>query len=354
MSRRTIHSEYLFFSRRKILFLIIVFFLMLFFVLVGISLGAARIPVREILSACFHPKQNYYSQIIFNIRMPRVLAAALAGMALAVSGAAMQSILRNPLASPVSLGISHASAFGAAFAIVVLGAGTTFSNQADAVIIHNPYIITLFAFLFSMISTGIILFITQFKNSAPETIVLSGIICSSMFTAGLSSLQYFANDVQLSSIVFWLFGDLGKASWRDCILLFVVIFPILLYFLKNRWNYKALTVGDETAASLGVNVNKTRVWGMVMASLASAVAVSFFGVIAFIGLVVPHIVRRFIGNDERYLIPASALFGGMFLLFSDIVARNLFSPVVLPVGILTSFIGAPLFIYLLIKGIKKY
>ncbi len=354
MNEVLINRKYKKFTRQKVLFIVIIAFLLLFLIVIGITLGAARISIWEVFSAFFNPQENNYSQIILNIRLPRVLTATLAGMALSVSGAAMQSLLRNPLASPVSLGISHAAAFGAAFAIVVLGAGTTFSSQSDAVVIHNPYIITVSAFMFSMISTGIILLITQYKNAAPETIVLSGIVCGSLFTAGLSALQYFANDIQLSSIVFWLFGDLGKADWRDFTILLVVLIPTVVFFIKNRWNYNALHAGDETAESMGVNVNKTRIRGMVMASLASAIAVSFFGVIAFIGLVVPHIVRRFIGNDERFLIPASALFGAMFLLLSDIVARNLFSPVILPVGILTSFIGAPLFIYLLIKGIRRY
>jgi iron complex transport system permease protein len=147
---------------------------------------------------------------------------------------------------------------------------------------------------------------------------------------------------------------MGKADWNDFFFLLVVIVPIFFYFIKNRWNYNALKAGDETAISLGVNVNRIRIRGMIAASLAAAVAVSFFGVIAFIGLVVPHIVRMFIGEDERFLVPASALFGAMFLLFSDTLARTLFSPIVLPVGILTSFIGAPLFIYLLVKGIRKY
>jgi iron complex transport system permease protein len=354
MKRGTINKEYRKFTRQKILFIGIIAFLLCFFILLGIMLGAARISIGEVFSAFFEPTKSNHAQILINIRLPRVLTAALAGTALSVSGAAMQSLLRNPLASPVSLGVSHAAAFGAALAIVVLGAGTTFNARSGAVVIDNPYIITISAFVFSMISTGIILLITRYKDAASETIVLSGIICGSLFTAGISALQYFANDVQLSSIVFWLFGDLGKADWKDFFILFVVIIPTTLYFIKNRWNYNALNAGDEIAESMGINVNRARIRGMVMASLASAIAVSFFGVIAFIGLVVPHIVRQFTGNDERFLIPASALFGAMFLLLSDTIARNLFSPVILPVGILTSFIGAPVFIYLLVKGIRRY
>lgn len=339
---------------QKIVFIVIVAVLLLSFLILGISLGAARIGIADVLSTFFNTEENKYSQIILNIRLPRVLTAALAGMALSVSGASMQSLLRNPLASPVSLGISHAAAFGAAFAIVILGAGSSFSHPSDAVVIHNPYIITISAFMWSMISTGIILLIAQYKDAKPETIILSGMICGTLFVAGISAMQYFATDLQLSSIVYWIFGDLAKADWTDFLILLAIVIPIIIYFINNRWNYNALNAGDETATSMGVNVKKVRIRGMVIASLAVAVAVSFFGVIGFVGLVVPHIVRRFIGSDERFLIPASALFGGMFLLFSDIIARNLFSPVILPVGILTSFIGVPLFLYLLIKGIRKY
>jgi iron complex transport system permease protein len=266
----------------------------------------------------------------------------------------MQSLLRNPLASPVSLGISHAAAFGAAFAIVILGVGSSSGHSTENGVAFLPYIVTISAFVFSLISTGVILILSKYKDASAETIILSGIICGSLFTAGTSVLQYFADDMQLSAIVFWMFGDLGKADWNDFLIILLIMIPILIYFMKNRWNFNAMNAGDETAASLGVEVDKTRIRGMVIASLASATAVSLFGVIGFIGLVVPHIVRRFMGNDERFLIPASALFGAMFLLLSDIIARNLFSPVIIPVGIFTSFIGAPLFLYLLIKGVKKY
>ena len=334
--------------------MIIVAVALIIFIIAGITFGAAKITLSEIIASIFSNENSNSTQIIWNIRLPRVLAAALAGVSLSVSGAAMQSLLRNPLASPVSLGISHAAAFGAAFAIVILGVGTSFSHPSDAIIVHNPYIITICAFLGSLISTLIILLIAKYKNSTPETIVLAGIICSSLFIAAFSALQYLADDVQLSSVVFWMFGDLGKAGWNDFFILLVMIIPVLIYFIKNRWNYNVLHAGDETATSMGVNVNKIRMRGMIVAALAAAVPVSFFGVISFIGLVVPHIVRRFVGSDERFLIPASALFGGMFLLFSDTIARNIISPAILPVGILTSFIGAPLFIYLLMKGIRRY
>jgi iron complex transport system permease protein len=169
----------------------------------------------------------------------------------------------------------------------------------------------------------------------------------------VSALQYVATDVELAAIVFWMFGDLGRAAWHDVAVLTVLLFPILIFFMVNSWNYKALQSGDEFAKSLGVNASRMRIGGMLAASLATAIVVSYYGIIAFVGLVVPHIVRRFIGGDDSFLIPASALFGAVFLLLSDTVARTLFSPVILPVGILTSFIGAPLFLFLLLKGMGR-
>ena len=349
----TIETNYRSYQGRKYAFLILIFILLVASAIAGILLGSAGIGLNDILKLISAEANELQQQIIVNIRLPRVLSAILAGTALAVSGAAMQTILRNPLGSPFTLGISNAAAFGAAFAVIVFSAGTSQSGNTESVLLNNPYSVTLSAFLWSMVSTLIIFLLARFKGATPEVMILTGIILGSLFSAGITALQYFADDIEISSIVFWTFGDIGRASWRDFGILLVVVLVAMILFMKNRWNYNALDAGDEMAKSLGVNVQRTRLTGMVTASLATAVTVSFFGIIAFVGLVVPHIVRRVIGGDERFLIPASALFGGMFLLVSDIVARTIIAPVVLPVGILTSFLGAPLFLYLLIRGIGK-
>ena len=244
--------------------------------------------------------------------------------------------MHNPLASPYTLGISGAAAFGAAFAIVIWGARVTPS-----------------AFAWSPGSVWIIFLLSKYKGGSREVIILSGIILTSLFTAGISAMQYFASDVQLATFLFWSFGDLGKASWDKLLVLTLVLIPVLLFSFSRLWMFKSLQSGDDYAQSLGINVKQARLQGMVAASLVTATVVSLFGVIAFVGLVVPHIIRRIIGNDEPFLIPASAAFGGVFLLLSDILARTLIAPVVIPVGIFTSFVGAPLFLFLLIKGMSK-
>lgn len=349
MSKEVIKA-YKKFTARKRIFVLVSSVLLLLLIFLGLIVGSSAISFQDFFNLFTENSNAINHQIIFNIRLPRVLSAVIAGVALSVSGAVMQSILRNPLGSPFTLGISNAAAFGAAFAVIVLGAGSTQSSINDALIFNNPYLITISAFVFSISCTIIILFIARFKDASPETMILTGIILGSLFIAGTTALQYFAEDVQLSSIVFWTFGDLGRASWREFYILSAITLPSLLYFIRNRWNIRSLNTGDETANSLGVNVEKTRIRVMLTASLTTAAAVSFFGIIAFVGLVVPHLVRRMIGSDERFLIPATALFGGVFLLASDLIARSIIAPMVLPVGILTSFIGAPLFIFLLIKG----
>jgi len=339
---------------KRTMFLTLVIVLLLIFAVLGVTIGSAtKITVSDVFHGLTGTAQEWKVQVIRNIRLPRVLSAILAGMALAVAGASMQTLLRNPLGSPFTLGISHAAAFGAAFAVIVLGAGTVHSSSTDAVVINNPYLVTTSAFLWGMACTVAVFLLSKFKGPSPETMILAGIALGSLFTSGLTAMEYFANDVQLASVVFWTFGDLGKSTWRDFGIMAAIVIPITVYFTKNAWNYNAMDSGDETARSLGIDVDRVRLVGMLLASLATALVVSFFGIIGFVGLVVPHIVRRLIGGNEMFLIPSACLFGGAFLLICDTAARTLISPFVLPVGILTSFLGAPLFIYLLVRG-KSY
>ncbi len=198
-----------------------------------------------------------------------------------------------------------------------------------------------------------ILLISSIRGASPEVMVLAGVALSSLFTAGTAFLQYFADDTQLAAVVFWTLGDVGRVNWSELEIMTGVVLLAIIFFIANSWNYNAIDAGDETAKGLGVNVERIRLIGMVGAALVSAVIVSFLGVIGFIGLVCPHMVRKVIGDDQRYLIPGSTIFGGLLLLASDTAARLIISPYVLPVSILTAFMGAPVFIYLLLKGYKR-
>jgi len=343
-------GEYLGYVHKKVLWLAGGMGVLLILLVYSISVGAVAIPLTDVFMTITGQNVSHkWDAIIWNIRLPQALAAIVAGCGLAVAGVTMQSILRNPLGSPFTLGISNAGAFGAAVSVIVLGTGTMQSRVADAVTINNPYITTMMAFLFCLLATAVILLISRIRNASPEVMVLAGVALSSLFTAGTMFLQYFSNDAQLAAVVFWTFGDVGRANWPELAFMSLIVAAATVYFVVNRWNYNAIDAGDETAKSLGVNVERVRLFGMVASALVTAVIVSFLGVIGFVGLVCPHMVRRIIGDDQRYLVPGSCIMGGILLLASDTVARVIIAPYVLPVAVLTAFMGAPIFIYLLLR-----
>lgn len=319
--------------------------------MVAVSLGAAHIPVADVArSLAGLEVTKRFEMIIWNIRLPQALAAIVAGAGLAVAGTAMQSILRNPLGSPFTLGISHAAAFGAAFSVMILDGGVMSSAQADAVNITSPYVTTGLAFVFSLSAAGVIIGVSRLRGATPETMILTGVALGSLFTAGTMLLQFFADDVQLAAMIFWTFGDTARASWSELGVVTVVTVVCCVFFLFNGWNYNAIDAGDETAKGLGVRVERVRMVGMLLATLLTAVIIAFLGIIGFVGLVVPHMARRIIGSDHRFLLPATILGGGLLLLLSDTVARLILAPHILPVSVLTAFLGAPVFIYLILRG----
>jgi iron complex transport system permease protein len=369
----TVPVDYLGYVRRKYLWILGGILLLIVLFIISISVGAVSIPPYDVflslvngsidrINSALHlgiPRfmsenaSHKWDAIIWNIRLPQALAAIVAGVGLSVAGVAMQSILRNPLGSPFTLGISNAGAFGAAFSVVVLGTGRMTSTVASAVVLNNPYLTTIVAFVFCMLATAVILAISRIRGASPEVMVLAGVALSSLFTAATMFLQYFASDTQLAAVVFWTFGDVGRINWQELGIMAVVVAAACVFFIANRWNYNSIDAGDETAKGLGVNVEQVRDVGMVVAALVSAVIVSFLGVIGFVGLVCPHMVRRVIGDDQRYLIPGSCVMGGILLLASDTVARIIVAPYVLPVAVLTAFMGAPVFIYLLLRGYRR-
>lgn len=318
--------------------------------MLSISLGAVRIPPMEVLATVLGKGEtSKWQLIIWNVRLPQTLTALVAGAGLSVAGVVMQSILRNPLGSPFTLGISNAAAFGAALSVMVFGAGQMQSSQVGAVTLFNPLAATGAAFLTSLVATGIIVLLSRMRGATPESMVLTGVALASLFTAATMLLQYFADDAQLAAMVFWTFGDVGRAGWRELQIMSVFIGVMLIYFFAHRWDYNAIDAGEEAALGLGVQVQRIRLVGMLCASLISSVVVAFVGVIGFVGLVCPHMVRLIIGDDHRFLIPGTAIFGALLLLGADTAARLALAPRVLPVSVLTSFLGAPLFIWLVLR-----
>ena len=346
-----IPREYTRYIGRKVLFILALILALAAGLVLAVSLGAAVIPWSEVLKSLLRVSADQrFEIIVWNIRLPQALTAIVAGAGLSVAGAAMQCILRNPLGSPFTLGISHAAAFGAALSVMLIGAGFFAGDQGHTAIV-SPVFTTLSAFVFSLAAAGVIISVARMRGATPEVMVLTGVALGALFTAGTMFLQYFADDQELAAMVFWTFGDTGRADWANLGLLTIVCVVSSLFFVIQAWSYNAIDAGDETAKGLGVRVERVRMAGMLVASLLTAIIIAFLGIIGFVGLVVPHMVRRLIGSDHRFLLPASILGGGLLLLVSDTVARLfIFSPHVLPVSVLTAFLGAPVFIALIIRG----
>lgn len=327
---------------RSIVFLMLLTLALMAAILLSLRAGSYNTPVGELLKGIFgRSTDQKINLVVRSNRLPRICTAVLAGAGLGLAGCILQAILHNPLASSSTLGVSQGATFGAAFAIVVLGMGTA-----------GGLGVPLCSFAGSIAVALVILGLSRFRQVSPEGIVLAGVAISSMLSGATTLIQYFANEVQLATLVFWTFGDLGSTSWEDLRLMALVVAVLIVYCTLHRWDYNALLSGEETAVSLGIHVKRLTMVNMVLCCLTSSVIVSNVGLINFIGLVAPHMVRMVVGNNHVYLIPGSVLAGATLLLLSDLLARVAIAPVILPIGAITSFLGGPLFLYLLFKGGK--
>jgi len=348
------NHEYRRYIGKKSFFLILLAVILFVVVLIALSVGSSRLPLSQILQVLLGGGEPASRTIIFNVRMPRIATGIAVGIALSMAGCVMQNVLRNPLVSASTLGISQGASFGAALAIIYFQGGVHISHASTSVITYtNAYTVVIFAFLGGIASTILILFLSRVSGVSPSVMILAGVALSAMFTGATTLLQYFSDDHRVAAVVYWTFGNLGRAGWREISLIFILSAVSFLYFICNRWNYNAMESGANTAKSLGVNVDMLILVSMTLATLISATAIAFVGTISFIGLIAPHIVRRFVGNDYRFLIPCSALMGAVVMLAADIASRMISPPAILPIGALTSFLGAPLFLYLIIKQGKK-
>lgn len=345
------------FAGRKTLIIIFLSVMLIVLGLAATSVGAASVGMKEAFSVIvskilpFSPPAYVTTldeTVIFTLRLPRVLMAIITGISLAGAGAVMQGILRNPLVSPYTLGLSSGAAFGAGLAIV-LGV----SLFGVGFLAFGKYLVVINAFIFGLLTMLLVYGIARLKGMAPETLILAGVAIGYLFSAMVSGLKYISDEGQLHEIVFWLMGGLWAADWKTVGLLFPISFGSLVLMIKYAWDLNALSAGDEVAVSLGIDVNRVRIICLVLASLVAASSIAFTGIIGFIGLVAPHISRIIIGSDHRFLIPCSCLMGAVLLLGSDTLARTVISPTEIPVGIITSLIGAPFFIYLLIKKRRR-
>ncbi|WP_083523496.1 FecCD family ABC transporter permease [Methanofollis ethanolicus] len=332
--------------RRRALFHAVLLVLLVLLAGVAVTLGSADLSVADaylaILAGLFpglFTAPGMAESIVWNYRLHRVLFAVMAGFGLATAGTVMQGILRNPLASPFTLGISSAAATGASIAIV-LGTGLV---DGELLIIVN-------AFLFALLAAGIIYAMARYRGLGAESMILAGIALMYLFSAVTSLLQYLGTSEEVQEIVFWMFGSLGRTDWASLAIVTLIIAICTPYLIWRAWDLNALAEGDDIAESLGVPVKRSMTIFMLIASLITAAIICFTGTIGFIGLVAPHITRMAIGADHRYLLPASGLVGALLLLGADSLARTLLAPTILPVGIMTAFLGVPFFIFLFLRG----
>lgn len=285
-------------------------------------------------------------RIIWNIRVPRVLAALIAGAGLSISGLIMQTTLNNAMASPSTLGVSNAAVFGANLSIIAFAGGflSTGNNVNSYTVGANPYATSLMAFLFAAASILLVLALCRIRAFSPNVVVLAGIAIGSVWTAATTILQFYATDVGISAAVIWNFGDLGRATYKTDAIMFAVVLCGVTFFRLMAWNYNALLSGEAVAKTMGVNVEFLRFSSMLLASVITAVCVSFLGIIGFVGIICPHVTKRILGQDHRLSIPVSLLSGSLLLLIADTFSRSMGNGSALPVGAITSLLGAPFFI----------
>ena len=322
--------------------------------LVSLTLGRFAVPLFEVIRILFHkvwaligldrvwPMRvtwtAFMENAVVNVRLPRIVMAVLVGCSLSAAGATFQGVFRNPMASPDILGASNGAAFGAALAIL-LGCSSRY--------------ITFFAFIGSIVTVMLVFLIARHApGSRVVNLILAGIMVGSLFSAGTSYLKLVADPSnQLPAITYWLMGSLSGVRLEHVLPAVIPMAIGLVPLLLLRWRLNLLSLGDSEAHALGVNTDLLRAVLILCATLVTAASISVSGVIGWVGLVVPHLSRKLIGSDNRGLLPCSMLLGGAFLLLVDDVSRNLLATEI-PIGILTAVIGAPFFVYLLLRKEK--
>ncbi len=316
---------------------------------ISVSLGAVNIPLSRSWSILAHrfpgisTPANWTageSSIILDLRLPRILSGALVGSALAMAGAVLQALLRNPLADPFVLGISSGAAVGAVLAIL-FGLGSTFLGT---------YAVPGFAFGGALFTLFLVYFIARVEGRArTNTMLLAGVIVSSFFSAVIMFLISATSDEQIYNVTFWLMGNLEYMATQPLGVIFLYLLAGGGILLALARDFNLLSLGEETASELGVDVERVKKMAFIFASLITGAVVSVSGLIGFVGLIVPHVVRMIWGPDHRFLLPASALVGAMLMVVADTLARTVMAPTEIPVGVVTAMGGAPFFVYLLRK-----
>lgn len=338
---------------------LVVMAMLLAVVLVSLAclfVGSSNMSFGDALNALLGSGNDAQSRIIWRIRVPRVLAAVIAGAGLSVAGLIMQTTLNNAMASPSTLGVSNAAVFGANLSIIAFAGGflSTGNNIQSFDVGANPYATSVLAFLFAAVSILLILGLCTFRSFSPNVVVLSGMAIGSVWTAATTVLQFYATDVGLSAAVVWSFGDLGRATYRTDAIMAAVVLIGLVFFRLMAWKYNALLSGEATAKTMGIHVEGLRFVSLLLSSVITAACVSFLGVIGFVGIICPHVTKKLLGQDHRVTISVSCLMGSLLLTLADTFSRSMGSGSALPVGAITSLLGAPFFIAIIFGGKENH
>ncbi|MCX5615565.1 iron ABC transporter permease [Bombella sp. TMW 2.2559] len=335
-----IQTSYLKLTRHRVGLLFLLAGLIILSLLLDFSLGPAGLGPKALMNALLNPSSGTNAVIVWHIRLPYALMAALVGVALGISGGEMQTVLDNPLASPYTLGVSAAAAFGASLAIVLHW--------------HLPYVpenwmVPLEAFIFAVGSAGLLELVARARGHSTAMVVLFGIALVFTFHAFVALMQFIADEDALQDLVFWTMGSLTRADWGKITVMSIGCLLVLPFCFRAAPALTALRLGEDRAASYGVDTRRLRMMSLLRISILSALAVSFVGTIGFVGLVAPHIARRLLGEDHRFYLPGSALCGGLIMSLASIAAKNILPGVVIPVGIVTSLVGIPFFLAVVLR-----
>ena len=338
---------------KKVFIAVLLILLFISSIILGISCGAVDIPpydvYRVFLYKVFGIKIGNLDEIlnstlfdiIWGVRMPRVLLGAFAGMALAMVGVIMQATIQNPLGDPYILGLSSGASLGATFSILIGFSGVLSSFGAP-----------LGAFLGALIASIFVYFLARIGGRiTPFKMILAGMVISSICSSLTSLIIFLSKDNEgIRTVNFWMMGSLAGAEWSNIVLPIAISVIPLIYFFTQYRNLNLMVLGDETSITLGLNIEKYRKIYMILSSLITGVIVSVCGTIGFVGIMIPHIVRLIFGTDHKTLLPFSALVGAIFLIWADVIARCAITNMELPIGIITSVIGAPFLLWLMVNG----
>ncbi len=350
----SLREEYKSQNKNKIIILSVMMIILIILFYVSLFTGTGNLTFKDELYGLFNKSTNINNAIMRKIRLPHVISSLICGVALGASGLIMQTTLGNKMASPGTLGVSNAAVLGANIAIIIFSGGIV--STQNGTVFNSTYSTTIIAFIFSLIAIGLILVLSKFKNFSRETVILVGIALGALFQALTNIIQYFSVDVKLAAAVYWTFGDLSRTTMNQNYFLIGIVAISIVVFALFTNSYNGLEIGDESARSLGINTESVRMISLFVASLLTASVISFYGIIGFLGIMGPHIARRFVGSNHKYLLPASILTSTIILEVSDLIARVAFKGVALPVGAVTAIIGAPFFLYLVFskREVKDY